>query len=255
MVTLVLANHKGGVGKTTSVLNIGDELAARGHSVLLIDGDQQGNLSQSFAHDAPPERTLAAVLRGHSPLADAVQELRANLYLLPAGAGLSEAVAERGRQPGAELALRKLLAPLQVDYTLIDTPGSLGPFTDMALAAATAVLVPLHPDNYGITGLVQLILRCRLMEESVNPGLRVAGLFLTQYHPNDRRVLLRRNIEDLRAHPVLGPLLMAGTIRENIAVREAQQMCQSLLAYAPDCAGALDYHLLTTELLTRLPHA
>jgi len=254
VVTLVLANHKGGVGKTTSVLNIGDALVARGHSVLLIDGDQQGNLSQSFAYAAPARRTLSAVLRGGVQLAEAIQEIRPNLYLLPAGTELNEAVNERAKQPGAELALRKLLAPFRIDFTLIDTPGSLGKFTDMALAAASAVFIPLHPDNYGVSGLVKLILRCRLMEENVNPGLRVAGMFLTQYHPNDRRLILRKNIEDMRHNPILEPLLMHRTIRDNVAVKEAQSARQSLFTYAPECAAAVDYQLLTAELLTRLHH-
>ena len=254
MITLVLANNKGGVGKTTSALNIADALVLRGHSVLLIDGDQQANLSQSFAYAPPLPNTLAGVLRGSTTLAEAVQEVRPDLFLLPAGADLNDAVADRVKQPGAELALRKLLAPLKIDFTIIDTPGSMGKFTDMALAAATAVFIPVHPEAYGIAGLVKLILRCQLMQENVNPGLRVAGLFLTQYHPNDRRVILRKNIEDMRANPILAPLFMQRTIRENVAVKEAQSLHQSLQAYSPACTAAIDYTLLTAELLTRMHH-
>ena len=252
MVTIVLANHKGGVGKTTSVLNIGDALVARGFTVLLIDGDQQANLSDSFAYTPPPLGSLAAVLRGLVNLGEAVQEVRPGLYLLPAGPDLDEAVAERAKQPGAELALRKLLAPLTIDYTLIDTPGALGKLTDMALTAATAVFIPVHPEGYGMAGLVKLIVRCRLVEENLNPGLRVAGLFLTQYHPNDRRVIMKKNVEDMRSHPILEPLLMMRTIRDNVAVKEAQNLRRSLFTYAPDCAAAVDYTLLTAEILARL---
>lgn len=254
MTTLVLANNKGGVGKTTSALNIADALVLRGYTVLLIDGDQQGNLSQSFKYSPPPLGTLAAVLRGSVALGEAVQEVRERLYLLPASLELNDAVADRATQPGAELALRKLLAPLQIDFTIIDTPGSMGKLTDMALAAATAVFIPVHPDGYGIAGLVNLIRRCWLMRDNVNPGLRVAGLFLTQYHPNDRRIILKKNIEDMKANPILEPLFMLRTIRENVAVKEAQNLCKSLQDYAPECTAAIDYTLLTAEILTRLHH-
>lgn len=236
------------------MLNIGGALVARGHSVLFIDGDQQNNLGQSFAYNPLVSGTLAAVLRGELTMANAVMQVRENLYLLPAGPALNDAVAGRAKQPGAELALRKLLAPLTVDFVLIDTPGSLGKFTDVVLAAGAAVFIPLHPDNYGVSGLVKLILRSRLMEESVNPGLRVAGLFLTQYHPQDRRLILRQNIAAMRANPVLGPLFLQGTIRDNVAVKEAQSVRLSLQQYAPDCAAAVDYRLLTEEMLGRLTY-
>ena len=255
MKTIVLANNKGGVGKTTSVLNIADALVGRGHSVLLIDADQQGNLTQSFTYNPPAVRTLASVLLGRTDLADAVQEVRPDqpgLYLLPAGADLNDAVAKRAEQPGAELVLRKLLAGARLDYCLIDTPGSMGKLTDAALTAADAVFIPAHPEVYGVKGLVELIQRCRLIQDGLNPGLQVGGLFFTQYNRADRRLVLRNMVGVLEGHAVLGPLVMRQTIRDNVAVKEAQDQKASLYAYAPDCAAAADYAVLTAELLGRL---
>ena len=255
MITIVLANNKGGVGKTTSVLNIADALLSRGHTVLLIDGDQQGNLTQSFTYSPPPLRTLAAVLLGRTDLATAVQEVRADqpgLYLLPAGHDLNDAVAKRAEQPGAELVLRKLLAGVQLDYCLIDTPGSMGKLTDAALTAADAVFIPAHPEVYGVKGMVELIQRCRLIQDGLNPALKIGGLFFTQYNRADRRLVLRNMVAVLEGHGVLGPLIMRSTVRDNVAVKEAQDQKASLRTYAPDCAAAADYAVLTAELLTRL---
>jgi chromosome partitioning protein len=252
MKTIVLANNKGGVGKTTSVLNLADALVARGHTVLLIDGDQQGNLTQSFTYNPPTGRTLASVLLGRIELSEAVQEMRPGLYLLPSGNELNDAVAKRAEQPGAELALRKLLAPVQTDYVIVDTPGSMGKFTDMALTAAHGVLIPVHPEVYGIRGLVNLLGRCDMIVDGLNPSLKILGLFFTQYNRNDRRVVLRSNVEAIESHDVLGPFVLRSTIRDNVAVKEAQNQKQSLYEYAPESNAAIDYAVLTSELLERL---
>lgn len=253
MQTIVLANNKGGEGKTTSTLNIGYALVARGHTVLLIDGDEQANLSQSFPYRAPASRTLAAVLLGQIALVDAVEEVAPGLWLLPAGDNLGQAIAKRAEQPGAELALRKLLSGLRLDYCLIDTPGSMGKITDAALTAATAVFIPAQPETYGVSGLVNLVRRCRQIQDVLNPDLRIGGLFFIKYsRVSERRKVLRAMVEALSGHAVLGPLVMFTTVRDSTKVKEAIDQRANLLTYAPEATAALDYVQLTAEILSRL---
>jgi chromosome partitioning protein len=253
MKIIALANHKGGVGKTTSVLNIGHALTARGHQVLLVDCDPQANLTQSFTYAPPPHLTMAAVLLGKMALGDIVQEVAPGLYLAPASPELGAAEKQLQREPGAEVVLRELLEQVEgIDYVLLDTPGGLGTLTYAALAAATAVFIPTQPEYYGLEGLAGLVLVCQQIKKRLNPGLLIGGLFFTQYNRNDRRRVHRDLVLLLEGHATLGPLVMLATVRANVAVQQAQTEKQNLLEHYPDSAGALDYQVLTAEILTRL---
>ncbi len=253
MKVIVLANNKGGVGKTTSVLNIAYALNQRGKSVLLIDCDQQGNLTQSFTYAPSPTRTLGPLLLGLSDVADVVQELADGLYLIPSGPGLNDAAAKRSRLPGAELVLRKILSVAHgIDYCLIDTPGSLGTLTDAALTAADAVFIPAQPEAFGVEGLVELYKRCQLVQDGLNPRLKVGGLFFTQYARNDRRRVQRDTVALLEGHALLGPLVMQRTIRTSVALVEEVTEKKNIYHFAPESNGAVDYAALTSELLLRL---
>ena len=253
MQTIVMANHKGGTGKTTSCLNVAYALRERGHSVLLLDCDSQCNLTQSFVLPTPTGKRLDAVLLGQASLSDAVQEVGDGLYLVPGSPELAEAGERIAKTPGAEYALRELLDEVEaIDFCLIDTPGGLGKLTHAALTAASAVFIPAQPEYYGIEGLVGLLEVCRQVQKRLNKQLKVGGLFFTQYNRSDRRRAQKDMVTLLEAHPVFGPLVMATTIRPSVALVEAQIEKESIYAWASQSAGAQDYAALTTEILTRL---
>ena len=253
MQTIVMANHKGGTGKTTSCLNVAHALCEQGHSVLLLDCDSQCNLTQSFTLPTPAGRRLDAVLLGQASLSDTVQEVGPGLYLVPGSPDLAEAEERIGKKPGAEFALKELLEEVEaIDFCLIDTPGGLGKLTFAALTAATAVFIPAQPEYYGIEGLVGLLDVCQQVQKRLNKALKVGGLFFTQYNRGDRRRAQRDMVTLLETHPVFGPLVMRTTIRPNVALVEAQIEKESIFTWAGHSAGAQDYTALTAEILTRL---
>lgn len=253
MQTIVMANHKGGTGKTTSCLNVAHALREQGYSVLLLDCDSQCNLTQSFTLPTPAGRRLDAVLLGQASLSDTVQEVGPGLYLVPGSPDLAEAEERIGKKPGAEFALRELLEEVEaIDFCLIDTPGGLGKLTFAALTAATAVFIPAQPEYYGIEGLVGLLDVCQQVQKRLNKELKVGGLFFTQYNRGDRRRAQKDMVTLLETHPVFGPLVMRTTIRPNVALVEAQIEKESIFAWAGHSAGAQDYTALTAEILTRL---
>lgn len=253
MITLAFANEKGGVGKSMSALCIGYALLARGYTVLWVDADQQGSLTQSFRYAPPAHLTLGALLLGHQQPADVAREVTAGGYLIPAGPGLNEAAQRRAGLPGAELALRKVLAVADgFDFCLIDTPGSLGMLTTAALTAADYVFIPAQPQAFGIQGLVALIANVRLVQDGLNPRLKLGGLFYAMYNRNARERVLRDLALLIEGHVDLGPLVMRQTIRKSTHLEQAVTEKANVFALSPDSAGALDYTLLTGELLARL---
>jgi chromosome partitioning protein len=253
MQTIVMANHKGGTGKTTSCLNVAQTLREQGHSVLLLDCDSQCNLTQSFTLPNPSGKRLDAVLLGQASLSDTVQEVGEGLYLVPSSPDLAEAEERIGKKPGAEFALKELLDEVEaIDFCLIDTPGGLGKLTHAALTAATAVFIPAQPEYYGIEGLVGLLDVCQQVQKRLNKDLKIGGLFFTQYNRSDRRRAQKDMVALLEAHPVFGPLVMDTTIRPNVALVEAQIEKESIFTWASQSAGAQDYTALTAEILTRL---
>jgi chromosome partitioning protein len=253
MITIVMANHKGGTGKTTSCLNVAHALREQGHSVLLLDCDSQCNLTQSFTLPVSTGKRLDAVLLGQASLSDTVQEVGEGLYLLPSSPDLADAEERIGKKPGAEFALKELLDEVEaIDFCLIDTPGGLGKLTYAALTAATAVFIPAQPEYYGIEGLVGLLDVCQQVQKRLNKDLKIGGLFFTQYNRSDRRRAQKDMVTLLETHPVFGPLVMHTTIRPNVALVEAQIEKESIYAWASHSAGAQDYTALTAEILTRL---
>ncbi|GAB3307750.1 ParA family protein [Hymenobacter tenuis] len=253
MKTIVFANHKGGTGKTTSCLNVAYALRERGHTVLLVDCDRQTNLTQSFAHKPAAGHHLGAVLLGQASLSDIVLEVGEGLYLVPSSPELGEAEERISQQAGAEFILKELLEGVEdIDYCLIDTPGGLGKLTYAALTAADVVFIPAQPEYYGIEGLVGLLDVCHQVQRRLNKGLKIGGLFFTQYNRSDRRRAQRDMVQLLEGHELFGPLVLRNTIRSNVSLVEAQIEKENLYKWAPESAGAQDYQHLTTELLARL---
>lgn len=254
MQVLTIANRKGGVGKTTSAWAIAHSLAQRGQRTLLVDCDPQRNLSLILPQ-LPPDRHIGLVASGDATLAEAMQPVGPHLWLVQATEAIVAAEKVLGTQMDYIMVLKNALAGLdaQMDYVLFDTsPSPHSPLAVAALTASTAAFVPVHPEYLSYEGLTSLLDVVARVRKSFNPSLRVGGLFLTRYSASYRKRLHHEFVEMLRQDPILGPLLMHTTIRENIALAEAQVNRQSLRDYAPGSNAYEDYEALTQELLQRI---
>jgi len=251
---MAVANQKGGVGKTTTAINLGAALARRERRVLLLDLDPQGNASTGLG--VPPEDrrvTSYDLLLGEATPQEAVHETTSpNLLLIPATSDLSAADLELGQRQGRTHLLRgalrqPLMAELELDYILIDCPPSLNILTINALVAAQSVLVPLQSEFFALEGLSQLMLTIREVRQTANPSLRIEGVALTMV---DRRTSLAQQVEaDAREN--LGTLVFQTVIPRNVRLSEAPSHAQSVLDYDPSSAGANAYRALAAELLAR----
>ncbi len=255
---LAIANQKGGVGKTTTAINLGTGLAAVGERVLLIDIDPQGNASTGLGLPRSARTSsIYDVLISEAPLSTVtVQSSVPGLDLVPADADLSGVEIELGSQPRRSFRLRNAIAGLntlsgapQTPYTyiLIDCPPSLNLLTVNAMTASDAVLVPLQCEFFALEGLTQLLRTVELVRGSLNPKLEIQGLVLTMY---DRRNSLSSQVEqDVRAH--FGEKVYKTVIPRNVRVSEAPSFGKPALVYDINCTGSQAYMRLASELIGR----
>ncbi len=238
--TLVIANQKGGVGKSTSVMNLGVALADTGARVLMIDLDPQGGLTGAFGIDSHDIRrsTFSLLMYSNVSLARVVRPVRKNLALVPASIDLAAAEIQIAGAPDRVQRLRRSLQQNRIpfDYVLIDTPPGLGILTANGLVAADEVLIPVQCQYLAMRGVRALMDTIVRVKNSLNRPLKLAGLFGTMYRPESQHA--QEVVDELRS--VFGPKMFKTLIHYDDVVAEAPVIGLSVLEYiprAPDCPG------------------
>jgi len=243
---IAMINQKGGVGKTTSVVNVGAGLAKLNHKILVVDLDPQAHLTYSFGIRADDlEWTIYELLKGEAQLAQVLIE-KNDLKIILSSIGLSAAEIELSTEVGREAFLKNIVARLsEYDFILLDCPPNLGLLTLNALTAAKEVFVPLQAEFLSTKGLSKLRDMVEKVKQRVNPALEITGIIATIY---DQRLRLHNEVfENLRQH--FEKQLFKTFIRRNVALAEAASFGQSIFEYAPQSHGAEDYLALCQEII------
>ncbi len=250
---IALANQKGGVGKTTTAINLGSALAREGTEVLLVDIDPQGNASSGLGlveRDSVP--TTYDVLTRGLPVFRAIHAFpeRPRLHLVPANQDLVGAEVELVNVRDRETLLRETLEPIRQDYDviLIDSPPSLGLLTLNGLTAADSVLIPIQCEYYALEGLAQLLNTIRLVQRSLNPQLEIEGVLLTMY---DQRLSLSQQVA-MEVKRYFGHRVYDTVITRNVSIAEAPGFGQAVAEHEPSSAGAIRYAALAREVRARV---
>lgn len=249
---IAIANQKGGVGKTTTAINLGASLAVAERRVLIVDIDPQGNASSGLGlEEREGEPTIYDVLGGQT---DADAAIRRSVHLpyldvLPSTRDLVGAEVELVGQGSREAVLREALAPVRdrYDFVLVDCPPSLGLLTVNTLTAADSVLIPIQCEFYALEGLSQLLNTIRLVQRNLNPTLEVEGVLLTMH---DRRLNLSKQVAD-EAREYFGRKVYDTTVSRNVRLAEAPSFGQPIVHYDALSPGARSYLDLSREILER----
>jgi chromosome partitioning protein len=239
-----ISNHKGGVGKTTSAINIGAGLNKLGKKILLIDLDPQANLSQSLGL-IDQDKNIYGAIRGEYKL-QPIQVLK-GLDIIPSTVDLSGAEIELSGEAGREYILRELIAPLkkQYDFIIIDSPPSLGLLTINSFTASDEILIPLQAQYLAIQGLTKLLEVIDKIKKRLNKKLKVGGVFITQY--DSRKVLNRDVVTSIKQR--FKTEVLKTMIRDNVALAEAPIQGVDIFRYQLKSKGAEDYLALCKEII------
>lgn len=246
---IAFANHKGGVGKTTTTATLGSILSRVGVRCLLVDLDAQCNLTDTFLSDVP-ELTIYEMFKDRK----AYQPVKVaeNLDLIPANLDMSALDMMLSSCYEKERILADVISQLGIednyDLVLLDCPPSLGIVTVNALVAATDIYVPIAPEFYPIKGLIKLEEICTMVSQRLNPGIGINGVIVTKYNPSKKLFVE----VDKKLRDTYGDRVFNTRIRENVKLAEAPMQKKDIVTYAPGSNGAVDYTNLAKEILTRL---
>lgn len=248
---IAIANQKGGVGKTTSTINIAAYLGKKEKKVLVVDMDPQGNASSGFSLDIHKlNKTIYEVLIDEYTAAECILPLKEkNIWILPANVNLAGLEVDLLELENKHEQLKIVLNSIrnQYDYILIDCPPNLGILTINALCAADGVIIPLQTEYYALEGITQLIRVIDRVQKSLNPSLVLTGVLLTMY--DQRTNLSKMVVEDVRTH--FKDKVFETIIPRNVKLSEAPSYGQSIAVYAPDSPGAIAYEKVVEELIQR----
>lgn len=246
---IAVANQKGGVGKTTTSVNVAAGLAAAGNSVLIVDLDPQGNASSGLGVDASSGHTMYDVLINGASLADTVRETATdNLYILPSNNSLVAAEVDLVDQSNREHQLQHALASGGYDVVIIDCPPALGLLTINALTAASHVLIPVQTEYYALEGLGQLLGTIQRVRGQLNTSLELLGVVLTMY---DKRTSLSEQVRtEVEKH--FGDKLFESVIPRNVSLAEAPSYGETIYEHDKWSKGSRSYKSLSKEVSSRL---
>ncbi len=243
---IAISNHKGGVGKTTTSVNLGAGLAKFGKKVLLVDLDPQANLTQCFGI-TKPENTVYEALKGDEEIK--IIKINEKLDIAPSSLDLAGAEMELSSEAGREYLLQEVLTPLvdKYEYTIVDCPPSLGLLTLNAFTCADEVIIPIQAHFLAIKGLAKIIEVINKIKRRINKKLEITGVVITLY---DSRKVLHRDIEDT-IKTYFQDKVYTTKIRQNIALAEAPARGEDIFRYSPNSNGATDYENMCKEFLKR----
>lgn len=249
---IAIANQKGGVGKTTTAINLAAAFARIGKSALLLDLDPQANSSLSFLDPRTVERTIYELLTdGAAPVAESVYHSPVkNLDIIPARISLAKLEAKLVGDFDAPFRLKDRIAPFREEYEVIviDTPPTLGLITVNALVASSHVLIPIQSSYFALEGTDDLLETIEKVKARPNPNLELLGVVVTLH---DKRTTLAREVFD-QIQKVFGPKLFQTVITKSVRLEESPAYKESIFSFAPHSSGAIEYAKLCEEVLSRV---